>query len=124
MPPRAFAQSRLSWFGALGPGGLPAELRSFAGLTRAAVLLGQGNRFELWDEARWTERRDEWLKDEELPEAVIQLRCSRAQLLGRALDLALAPEFAGCHELVRFVKDAPLIIPRTPERHPELATRR
>ncbi len=46
---------------------LPAELRQFAGLTRAAVLLGQGNRFELWDEAQWTQRRDEWLKDEELP---------------------------------------------------------
>jgi MraZ protein len=46
---------------------LPAELRSFAGLVRDAVLLGQGNRFELWDEARWTARRDEWLKDEELP---------------------------------------------------------
>ena len=46
---------------------LSAELRSFAGLTRAAVLIGQGNRFELWDEARWNERRDAWLKDEELP---------------------------------------------------------
>ena len=46
---------------------LPAELRAFAGLTRAAVLLGQGNRFELWDETRWTQQRDEWLKDEELP---------------------------------------------------------
>jgi len=46
---------------------LPAELRTFAGLTRDGVLLGQGNRFELWDEVRWTQRRDEWLKDEELP---------------------------------------------------------
>jgi MraZ protein len=46
---------------------LPAELRNFAGLTRDAVLLGQGNRFELWNEADWTKRRDEWLKDEELP---------------------------------------------------------
>ncbi len=46
---------------------LPAELRNFAGLTRDGVLLGQGNRFELWDEVRWTQRRDEWLKDEELP---------------------------------------------------------
>jgi MraZ protein len=46
---------------------LPAELRSFAGLTRDGVLLGQGNRFELWDEVRWTQRRDEWLNDEELP---------------------------------------------------------
>jgi MraZ protein len=46
---------------------LPAELRNFAGLVRDGVLLGQGNRFELWDEARWNERRDAWLKDEELP---------------------------------------------------------
>lgn len=46
---------------------LPPKLREFAGLTRDAILLGQGNRFELWDEARWNERRDEWLKDEELP---------------------------------------------------------
>jgi MraZ protein len=46
---------------------LPSELRTFAGLTRDGVLLGQGNRFELWDEVRWTQRRDEWLKDEELP---------------------------------------------------------
>lgn len=44
---------------------LPPELREFAGLTRAAMLIGQGNRFELWDEARWNERRDEWLRSEE-----------------------------------------------------------
>jgi MraZ protein len=43
---------------------LPAELRAFASLNRAAVLLGQGNRFELWDEAKWTERRDQWLNGE------------------------------------------------------------
>jgi len=46
---------------------LPADLRAFAGLTRDGVLLGQGNRFELWDEPRWTERRDEWLKNADLP---------------------------------------------------------
>ena len=40
---------------------LPRELREFAGLERQAMLIGQGNRFELWDEQRWTERRDEWL---------------------------------------------------------------
>jgi len=44
---------------------LPSELRTFAGLTRDAVLIGQGNRFELWDEVQWTQQRDEWLKDEE-----------------------------------------------------------
>jgi len=44
---------------------LTPELREFAGLTRQAMLIGQGSRFELWDEARWLERRDSWLKDEE-----------------------------------------------------------
>ena len=46
---------------------LPAQLRDFASLTRDAVLSGQGNRFELWDEARWTEKRDAWLQDESMP---------------------------------------------------------
>jgi MraZ protein len=41
---------------------LPPQLREFAGLTRACLLIGQGSRFELWDEARWNERREEWLK--------------------------------------------------------------
>jgi MraZ protein len=44
---------------------LTPELREFAQLGRAAVLVGQGNRFELWDETRWNERRDAWLKSEE-----------------------------------------------------------
>jgi DNA-binding transcriptional regulator/RsmH inhibitor MraZ len=30
-------------------------------LDRQAMLIGQGNKFELWDEQRWNERRDEWL---------------------------------------------------------------
>ncbi|MGA2777941.1 MAG: division/cell wall cluster transcriptional repressor MraZ [Steroidobacteraceae bacterium] len=40
---------------------LPPNLREFGLLTRDAMLIGQGHRFELWDEARWNERRDEWL---------------------------------------------------------------
>jgi MraZ protein len=40
---------------------LPPKLREFGLLTRDAMLIGQGTRFELWDEARWNERRDEWL---------------------------------------------------------------
>ncbi len=43
---------------------LPLELREFAGLDRRAMLVGQGNRCELWDESRWMERRDFWLKSE------------------------------------------------------------
>ena len=38
-----------------------ANLREFGQLTRDAMLIGQGLRFELWDEGRWNERRDEWL---------------------------------------------------------------
>jgi MraZ protein len=40
---------------------LPPNLREYGLLTRDAMLVGQGLRFELWDEARWNERRDEWL---------------------------------------------------------------
>jgi MraZ protein len=40
---------------------LPPELREFAKLERLGMLIGQGNRFELWDEGRW---RDQWLTKE------------------------------------------------------------
>ncbi len=47
------------------------ELRDFAGLEKDGVLIGQGNKFELWDEATWNEKRDSWLAgdddDGELP---------------------------------------------------------
>jgi MraZ protein len=41
---------------------VPPKLREYAGLSRQAMLIGQGNRFELWDESQWNERRDEWLQ--------------------------------------------------------------
>ena len=44
---------------------LTTELREFAGLARAGMLIGQGNKLELWDEARWIEQRDSWLKSEQ-----------------------------------------------------------
>ena len=47
---------------------LSRELREFAGLERQAMLIGQGNRFELWDELRWNEKRDQWLAAEESDE--------------------------------------------------------
>ncbi|MGB5245142.1 MAG: division/cell wall cluster transcriptional repressor MraZ [Woeseia sp.] len=40
---------------------LTKELREFAGLGRQAILLGQGNKFELWDEESWNAKRDAWL---------------------------------------------------------------
>jgi MraZ protein len=47
---------------------LPPKLREFAQLSRNAILIGQGSRFELWDEQRWDERRDEWLQAEDTAE--------------------------------------------------------
>ncbi|MDX1403187.1 MAG: division/cell wall cluster transcriptional repressor MraZ [Woeseiaceae bacterium] len=44
---------------------LSRELREFAGLDRQAVLIGQGNKFELWDEDRWNQKRDEWLGEDD-----------------------------------------------------------
>jgi len=44
---------------------LPPKLREFAGLEKRAVLVGQGNKFEIWDEDLWDRRRDEWLAEEE-----------------------------------------------------------
>lgn len=41
---------------------LPQELRAFAGISRRATFLGQGNKFEVWDEEAWTQQREEWLQ--------------------------------------------------------------
>lgn len=46
------------------------ELRDFASLERQAMLIGQGNKFELWDDERWKEKRDSWIdggKSTDLP---------------------------------------------------------
>ncbi|MDZ7827976.1 MAG: division/cell wall cluster transcriptional repressor MraZ [Halofilum sp. (in: g-proteobacteria)] len=55
---------------------VPGPLREFAGIDRRVVLIGQGNKFELWDEDTWNERRAAWMaaddEDEglELPAAL------------------------------------------------------
>jgi MraZ protein len=55
---------------------LPPMLRDYAGLQKSAVLVGQGKKFELWDDAHWNESRVRWLKEEstfsesELPDEV------------------------------------------------------
>jgi len=38
---------------------LPAPLRKFAGLEKDVALVGQGARFELWDEAKWATQMDQ-----------------------------------------------------------------
>lgn len=40
---------------------LPPELRKFASLDKRVALVGQGKKFELWDEDTWNGSRDEWL---------------------------------------------------------------
>jgi MraZ protein len=42
---------------------LPQPLREFANLEKRVVLIGQGNRFELWNEDTWNNNRDQWLTD-------------------------------------------------------------
>lgn len=42
---------------------LPPPLREFAGLDKKTVLIGQGNKFELWDEQTWAQNRDAWLAE-------------------------------------------------------------
>jgi MraZ protein len=44
---------------------LSPELREFAGLARAAWMVGQGKHLELWDEGRWNHQREEWMKSEQ-----------------------------------------------------------
>ena len=41
---------------------IPQELRDYATLARQAVILGQGNKFEVWDQASWEAQRDRWLE--------------------------------------------------------------
>jgi MraZ protein len=40
---------------------IPREHREFAGLDRQAMLFGQGNKFELWDDARWSDQLTQWM---------------------------------------------------------------
>lgn len=54
---------------------LPQELRDFAGIERRTMLVGQINKFELWNEAAWNEQ---WLEppseaDFDLPEGFASL---------------------------------------------------
>lgn len=57
---------------------LPALLRQYAKIDRTAMLVGQGKKFELWDESSWQESRDQWLQEAgqkagQLPEALADI---------------------------------------------------
>ncbi|MBK1735596.1 cell division/cell wall cluster transcriptional repressor MraZ [Halorhodospira abdelmalekii] len=57
---------------------VPQPLREYAGLSKRVVLIGQGNKLELWDEAVWEQQRMQWLEEAaaaelHLPEALEHL---------------------------------------------------
>ena len=56
---------------------LPQSLRDYAQLDKAVVLIGQGNKLELWSESLWLAERDQALKDSgpeaELPDELMSL---------------------------------------------------
>lgn len=43
---------------------LPAILREYAQLDKKVVMIGQGNKFEVWDDALWQNKRAQWLAEE------------------------------------------------------------
>ena len=43
---------------------VPGSLREFAGLDKTVFLVGQGNKFEIWDENLWNKKCAKWLKEE------------------------------------------------------------
>lgn len=44
---------------------LPKQLRMFAGLDKKVVLVGQLNKFEIWNDQAWTARENEWLNSDD-----------------------------------------------------------
>ena len=57
---------------------LPAMLRDFAELDKKIVVIGQGKKFEIWDEKTWSESQEQWIEsvnadDGDLPAALENL---------------------------------------------------
>ncbi|STX28229.1 MraZ protein [Legionella beliardensis] len=45
---------------------LPCVLREYAKLDKHMVTIGQGNRFEIWNEMLWQQKREHWLAEKAL----------------------------------------------------------
>lgn len=55
---------------------LSSSLRQHANLNKKAVLIGQGKKFEIWDEVTWNHNKAAWLMDKvtgDLPQALTEL---------------------------------------------------
>lgn len=42
---------------------VPTMLQEYAGLDKKVVMIGQGNKFEIWDEDTWNTNQKAWLDD-------------------------------------------------------------
>ena len=49
---------------------LPQQLRKYANMDKHIMLIGQGNKFELWDEETWNRQQEIWLAEEDEDEEV------------------------------------------------------
>ena len=47
---------------------ISSELREYAGLGKKVAVVGQGHKFEIWDEATWAGNRTEWLEEVASPD--------------------------------------------------------
>ncbi len=55
---------------------LSNTLREHARLTKKVVLIGQGKKFEIWDEENWNKSKESWLSDKadsDMPQALAEL---------------------------------------------------
>ena len=52
---------------------LPEKLRKFAGLEKHVVLLGQLNKFEIWNEEIWSAQENDWLDGDDDDESLDEL---------------------------------------------------
>ena len=53
---------------------VPPPLREYAQLEKKTVLLGQGNKLEIWNEDHWQQRRDYWLEENSTQDVPEELR--------------------------------------------------
>jgi len=44
---------------------LPEKLRRFAGVEKRIVLVGQLNKFEIWNESAWEDKENEWMSGDD-----------------------------------------------------------
>ncbi len=57
---------------------LPNMLREYASLGKKIVLIGQGKKFEIWDEDVWNQSQEQWIEsvqagDDDLPASLEEL---------------------------------------------------